>query len=87
MRARLAKLAATSASLREKVAARKQIGLGGQVYRWAKKNPGTALGAGAIGALGAIGSVGAYRNYSAGFKPEAQQAMLGQTPTPPGTDS
>lgn len=87
MRARLAKLAATSAGLREKVAARKQIGLGGQVYRWAKKNPGSALAATGMGALGMVGAVGAYRSYKSGFEPEAQKAMLGPVPSPPGTES
>jgi hypothetical protein len=46
----------------------------------AVKNPGTAITAG----LGGVGAVGSYRQHKAGFDPNVQKAMLGDTPVPPG---
>jgi hypothetical protein len=91
VRARLAKLARTSGKLRTKVAA---VGLLGKLLnplrtakRWARKNPGSAIGATAVGGLGVMGAAGSYRSNKAGFDPQVQKAMLGPTPTPPGTES
>lgn len=82
MRARLAKLAATSRRLQAGI---KVAGvLADAAFRTAFKHPvGTAAVVGGT-VLGGMGAKGTYRQAKAGFDPKVQQIMMGDTPTPPG---
>jgi hypothetical protein len=60
--------------------AKQQTGMFGAIARNPGKAFGTALGVGA----GVPAAIGKQRQYKAGFDPAVQQAMMGQTPRPPG---
>lgn len=87
MRERLAELSKISARLRAGI--QKKSSLAGAALKGATKlimkRPIQAAAGGAGLGLGALGAVGKKRQYQAGFDPEVQKAMLGPTPTPPGT--
>lgn len=93
MLARLAKLAARSAELRQ-AALDKEAGLGDLAWRaakgvasrtgkWAWENPMTALGVGLTTAVAPGAIKGSYATHKAGFDPMRQQMLLGQAPVPP----
>jgi hypothetical protein len=56
------------------------LGLAAKGIGTAMKHPLPVIGAVATGAT----ALGKAREYSAGFQPEVQQRMLGQSPVPPG---
>ena len=89
---RLAKLAAISRQLTAGVEKRAFIGgvlrLAGSAgkvgLKMLDKYPKATL-TGALGTgMAAVAGKGAYQQHKAGFDPEVQKAMLGNTPVPPG---
>lgn len=83
---KLARLAQVSAALR------KEAFLGSAVKgvgKWMMKSPGNALtgGLAAMGTgFGIVGAKGKFKQYKAGFDPEVQKVMMGQAPSPPGSE-
>jgi hypothetical protein len=83
LRSALRKYAAISRQIHEAVL-QKEGGVLGALGSMAMKNPLSTLFAGASMVGGAAAAKGKYKQYKAGFDPRAQNAMLGQAPTPPG---
>lgn len=89
---RLAKLAAISrqitSGVEKKAFVSAALRLGGKAaglgLKMLDKYPKASLSTLAATGLGAVATKGAYRQNKAGFDPEVQKAMLGNTPVPPG---
>jgi hypothetical protein len=90
LRAQLTKYASTSRMLLRAVLI-KEGGLFGALgsigkgaFNLAKSFPKSTATLGITAAMGGPAAVGKYRQYKAGFDPQAQKVMMGQAPVPPG---